>query len=64
MTGTPPTRRIGSEGRDRPYRILVDDCGLKYNILRMLRARGCEVKALPAKSTADDILSVEARRRT
>ena len=43
--------------QDRPYRILVDDCGLKYNILRMLQARGCEVKALPAKTTADDILA-------
>ena len=43
--------------QDRPYRILVDDCGLKYNILRMLRARGCEVKALPAKTTAEDILA-------
>lgn len=47
--------RIG----DRPYRILVDDCGLKYNILRMLRARGCEVKALPAQTTAEDILALK-----
>ena len=54
-----PNTMNGPEGRDRPYRILVDDCGLKYNILRMLRARGCEVKALPAKSTAEDILSLK-----
>ncbi|MXY43798.1 MAG: glutamine-hydrolyzing carbamoyl-phosphate synthase small subunit [Dehalococcoidia bacterium] len=56
---SPNTTTDGPEGRDRPYRILVDDCGLKYNILRMLRARGCEVKALPAKSTAEDILSLK-----
>lgn len=43
--------------QDRPYRILVDDCGLKYNILRMLRARGCEVEAMPAQTTAEEILA-------
>ncbi len=41
----------------KPYRILVDDCGLKYNILRMLRTRGCEVAAMPAKTTAEEILA-------
>ncbi|MDE2716389.1 MAG: carbamoyl phosphate synthase small subunit, partial [Chloroflexota bacterium] len=35
---SPNTTTDGPGGRDRPYRILVDDCGLKYNILRMLRA--------------------------
>ena len=37
-------------------RILVSDFGLKYNILRMLRSRGCEVVAMPATATAQDIL--------
>ena len=39
------------------YRILVSDFGLKYNILRMLRTRGCEVTAIPATASAEDILS-------
>ena len=39
------------------YRIVVDDCGLKYNILRMLRSRGCEVIAVPAGSSSEDILA-------
>ena len=38
-------------------RILVSDHGLKYNILRMLRSRGCEVTAIPSTASADDILS-------
>ena len=38
-------------------KILVDDCGLKYNILRELRARGCEVVAMPARVTADEIMA-------
>ena len=42
----------GSPGR----RILVSDYGLKYNILRVLRSRGCEVTAIPATASARDIL--------
>lgn len=38
-------------------RILVSDFGLKYNILRMLRSRGCEVVAMPATASAEDILA-------
>ena len=37
-------------------RVLVSDFGLKYNILRMLRSRGCEVIAMPATASAQDIL--------
>ena len=37
-------------------RVLVSDFGLKYNILRMLRSRGCEVVAMPATASAQDIL--------
>ena len=40
------------------YRILVDDCGLKYNILRILRTRGCEVIAYPATASAEDLLAM------
>ena len=39
------------------YKIVVDDCGLKYNILRILRANGCEVVAVPAGTSADDVLA-------
>ena len=46
-----------SPNPERPFKILVDDCGLKYNILRMLRARGCEVVAYPATATAQDLLA-------
>ncbi len=37
-------------------KILVSDYGLKYNILRMLRSRGCEVTAFPATASAADLL--------
>ena len=41
------------------YRILVSDYGLKYNILRSLRRRGCEVVAYPASTSAEEILAQE-----
>ena len=48
--------RSGKPGR---YRIVVDDYGLKYNILRILRGKGCEVTAVPSTTTAQDVLALE-----
>ena len=49
----------GAEPMEPRFRILVDDCGLKYNILRILRTRGCEVIAYPASASADELLSMK-----
>ncbi|MAH39264.1 MAG: carbamoyl phosphate synthase small subunit [Dehalococcoidales bacterium] len=38
------------------YNIVVLDCGLKYNILRLLSHLGCRVTAVPATTSAEDIL--------
>ena len=40
-------------------KIVALDCGLKYNILRMLRSKGCEVVAVPASTSAQDILALK-----
>ena len=45
-------------GEERPYRVLVTDCGLKYNILRELTRRGCQVQVVPAGISAEDLLSL------
>ena len=39
-------------------RILVTDVGVKYNILRLLQERGCEVIAMPAGTSAEDMLAM------
>ena len=39
-------------------RVVVLDCGVKYNILRNLEARGCEVIVLPATATGEGILAL------
>lgn len=40
----------------RAYKIVVLDCGLKYNILRSLKRLGCRVLAVPCTTPADFIL--------
>ena len=50
-----------SDGAGAPakYRVLVTDCGLKYNILRLLRRRGCEVTVVPAATPVEDMLAMD-----
>ncbi len=43
----------------RRPRVAVLDCGVKYNILRLLEKNGCEVLVLPASSSAEAILALE-----
>ncbi len=43
---------------DALYKIVVLDCGLKYNILRILSSLGCRVTALPCTTPADEILKM------
>jgi carbamoyl-phosphate synthase small subunit len=40
------------------HRIVVVDSGVKYNIMRLLRARGCAVTTMPCTATAEDILTL------
>ncbi|SDS94072.1 carbamoyl-phosphate synthase small subunit [Halopseudomonas xinjiangensis] len=42
-----------------PYHVVTFDYGIKYNILRMLVARGCRVTVLPAQSTASEALELK-----
>ncbi len=44
---------------DGVRRILVTDVGLKYNILRLLQSRGCEVIAVPANTPAEVMLGLQ-----
>ena len=48
----------GASGAAIRRRVVVLDCGVKFNILRNLEQRGCEVVVLPAASTGADILAL------
>lgn len=45
---------------ERPlWHVVVMDAGVKYNILRLLRQRGCRVTVLPCTASAADVLSLK-----
>ncbi|MFC3606290.1 glutamine-hydrolyzing carbamoyl-phosphate synthase small subunit [Stutzerimonas tarimensis] len=41
-----------------PYHVVVFDYGVKYNILRMLVARGCRLTVVPAQTSASEVLAL------
>ncbi len=42
-----------------PYHVVVYDYGVKWNILRMLVARGCRLTVVPAQTSAQDVLALK-----
>ena len=58
LTASAAVQKSACEPPAAGPRIVVDDCGLKYNILRILRSHGCEVVAVPAGTSADEVLDL------
>ncbi len=50
---------VAAGSTDGAPHIVVLDEGLKYNILRVLRSRGCRVTSLPPGATAEDIFALK-----
>lgn len=44
---------------DLPYHVVAFDYGVKFNILRMLTARGCRITVVPAQTTAQEVLALD-----
>jgi carbamoyl-phosphate synthase small subunit len=42
-----------------PYHVVALDCGLKYNILRLLARHGCHATVVPCTTSAADILALK-----
>lgn len=47
-----------AEGTTSRYHVAVLDCGLKYNILRLLNQLGCDATVVPCTTSADVLLSL------
>jgi carbamoyl-phosphate synthase small subunit len=47
---------MGRAPSERPYRVVAYDYGVKFNILRLLADRGCELTVVPAQTTAAEVL--------
>lgn len=45
------------KGNGSSYKVVVLDCGVKYNILRSLERRGCQVLVVPAQTSPQEILT-------
>jgi carbamoyl-phosphate synthase small subunit len=52
-----PAREASPADRQRP-RVVVMDFGVKYNILRRLRAEGFQVEVIPARTRAAEVLAL------
>ncbi len=46
-------------GDRKKYKVVVLDCGAKFNILRNLIDAGCKVKVVPARTSAEQILKLK-----
>ncbi|BBI59219.1 carbamoyl-phosphate synthase small chain [Vreelandella sulfidaeris] len=44
--------------QERPYHVVAYDYGVKFNILRMLAARGCRLTVVPAQTPAAEVLAM------
>ncbi|MFT5169730.1 MAG: carbamoyl-phosphate synthase small subunit [Candidatus Omnitrophota bacterium] len=40
------------------FKVAAIDCGIKFNILRILSSLGCEIHVFPASAKAEDILAI------
>ncbi len=55
---TPATAKPVEEGKRR-YRVVAYDFGAKFNILRSLARHGCDVRVVPAMTSAEDVLALD-----
>ncbi len=52
-------KRVFPADGETKYRVALLDFGEKYNIVRSLQARGCEVTVLPYDTGAEEVLSLD-----
>ncbi|MFN2431507.1 MAG: glutamine-hydrolyzing carbamoyl-phosphate synthase small subunit [Gemmatimonadota bacterium] len=55
----PPGAGSTAAGGSDRLRVVALDCGAKGNILRLLDARGCELRVVPSRSGAPELLALE-----
>ncbi len=47
----------GNHNHHKKYKVIAYDYGIKYNILRKLSSYNCEVKVVPAKTKAEQVIA-------
>ena len=56
---TTPKKYVWKAKGPRRYKIAAIDCGIKWNILRILADLGCETHVFPATAAVKDIMSIK-----
>ncbi len=56
---TTPKKYVWKAKGPRKYKIAAIDCGIKWNILRILADLGCETHVFPATATHKELMSVK-----
>ncbi len=59
LTGEVGTGQIEIYNENGTPHVALLDCGVKMNIIRELKARGCRISVLPSDSGAEDVLAVK-----
>ena len=54
-----PKKYVWKAQGTRSYKIAAIDCGIKFNILRLLADLGCEVHVFPATVSVKDIMAIK-----
>jgi len=47
-----------AEGGESKFKVVAWDYGVKFNILRMLASRGCDITVVPAQTPASEVLAM------
>ncbi|MCK4519370.1 MAG: glutamine-hydrolyzing carbamoyl-phosphate synthase small subunit, partial [Candidatus Omnitrophica bacterium] len=50
---------ISHQPSEKRFKVIVLDCGVKFNILRELAEHSCEITVVPAKTKSDEILKLK-----
>ena len=58
LAANSPSLSLRGASLVKQSRIVVIDCGLKYNILRILSQLGCQATVIPCTATAEEALAV------
>lgn len=56
---TIPRKYVYTQIKDAKFKVVVLDCGVKYNILRELLRYKCNITIMPAQTAASEILAVD-----
>ncbi len=59
VTTKAPYQWDRQSGGDREFHVVALDCGLKYNILRILQSKGCSATVVPCTTSGGTILALK-----